>query len=82
MPTTDAIRERGKTVQLAEGAETAAPSRRGKEVPAVRKGRLTTSGMSAGASATATVEEEKRANQQAPSAAMKQQLSSVTARLQ
>jgi uncharacterized protein YoaH (UPF0181 family) len=50
-----------------------------KDVPVARKGRLMTSGMSAGAAAAAADKEEKRANQQAHLAAMKQQLLSVTA---
>jgi hypothetical protein len=73
-----------RSVQLAEVADATTPSRKGKDVPAARKGRLRTSGMSAGAAATATnkEKEEKRANQQGQLSAMKQKLPSVTARLQ
>jgi hypothetical protein len=61
MPATSAARVHEETAQLAEAAETVAPSQTGRNVPAARKGRLTMSGMSAGAVAAVTKEEERRA---------------------
>jgi hypothetical protein len=72
MPATSETRVHKETAQLTEAVETAAPSKMGRDVPAVRKGRLTTSGMSASAVAAATNEERieaQRANHQAQLAA-------------
>jgi hypothetical protein len=54
IPAIDAVRVHEETVQLAEAAETAAPSGACEDVTAARKGRLSMSGMSAGAAAPPT----------------------------
>jgi hypothetical protein len=57
MPVTSATRE---TAQLAEAAETVAPSQTGWGIPAAREEMLSTSGMSVSASEDATTQEGSR----------------------
>jgi hypothetical protein len=95
MPAMSAAQVHEKVAQPAEAVQTATPSQMSRDVPAAKKEKPTTAGVSAGAAATATDEEgrtarkaaylallaDMRARHHARLAAMKQRLPFLAARL-